>query len=56
MSDVEKVLLMKLLGADVQKLVLQALGFYYYPNEWASGELWLKHVLDVLRSEVVLTS
>lgn len=49
-SDVEKVLSMRLSEEDLQKLILQELGsYYYFPAEWASGELWLRHVLDILR-------
>lgn len=49
-ADVETILSMNLSEEDVRKLVLQELGScYYYPNEWTSGRVWLRHVLNVLR-------
>ncbi|ALM83113.1 hypothetical protein ASB57_09240 [Bordetella sp. N] len=49
-ADVERILLMRLSEDDLQRFILQELGsYYYFPNEWVSGEVWLRHVLDILR-------
>jgi hypothetical protein len=49
--DIQAILSMKLSEGDLQKRILQDLGScYYYPAEWPSAELWLIHVLELLRS------
>lgn len=49
MDEIQSILRMNLAEEDLQRLILQDLGcFYYYPVEWPNGRLWLEHVMVVL--------
>lgn len=48
-DELRELLAMKLPEGDLQRIIYDELGAcYYYPNEWPSAELWLRHVLALL--------
>lgn len=50
MKEIQLLIDSSLCEKDLQKIILDETDCgYYYPNEWHSGESWLRHMLVILR-------